>query len=163
MTCNVVKYNREVVSWPGFVDTEAYFAIKRFRMKMVNPDVYNWNEQELKTNELANKRKVRLSVRIPDTIGTGLDSTECVSIGSIETHNSDLSVQTIDIKDTQVPEYMKVSDEMTDTQKIQEIETSKVQISTWFSWFSWFSCFPCSRVLFDPAMTMFYDINVQTL
>lgn len=137
MTCIVVKYNREVVSWPGFVDTEVYFAIKRFRMKMVNPDVYNWIEQEPKTNELAKKRKVRLSVRIPDTIGTGLNSTECVNIGSVETH-SDISIKTIDIKDTKAP-TQKMPDETSDSRNTQRKETKK----NYKSFRLCFSCFPC--------------------
>lgn len=140
MTCNIISYNHEVISWPGFVDTESYFAIKRFRMKMVNPDVFNWVEQVSKTNELANKRKVRLSVRIPDTIGTGLNSTECVSIGVIETCNSDISIKTIDIKDTKVS-TRKITYEMSDSQKIQRKETTKISKSFRFSCFSCFLFF----------------------
>jgi len=141
MTCNVLRHNREVTSWPGFVDPEAYFAIKRFRMKMVNIESSCWIEKTPQKNELAEKRNVNLVVRIHDVLGTGLGNSECVSLGVIEvTQSSEISVKTADIKDTQVPEYMKMSYN-TDTRKIQEIETPKVQISTWFSRFSCFSCF----------------------
>jgi len=123
----VIRYNREVISWPGFVDPETYFALKRFRMNSTTLESSCWIEKTPQKNELAERRNVNLVVRIPDVLGTGLDNDECISFG----------VKTPDITETRVPEYMKMSD--TDTRKIQEIETPKFQISTWFS------CFSCFR------------------
>jgi len=103
----------------------------------VNLESSCWIEKTPQKNELAERRNVNLVVRIPDVLGTGLDNDECISLGDIEVpQSSEISVKTPEIKDTR---------------KIQEIETPKFQISTWFSCF--FSCFINVRASFSNYVT----------
>ncbi len=85
MTCNDLKCTQYHVFWPGFTDTFTYFMLARrsMVMTMISSDA-KWIDKQQETNPLAERRNVKLSLKIPAVLGTGLISDQILYVRTIE-------------------------------------------------------------------------------
>lgn len=85
MTCNDLKCTQYRVFWPGFTDTCTYFMLARrsMAMTMISSDA-KWVDKQQETNPLAERRNVKLSLKIPSVLGTGLINDQILYVRTIE-------------------------------------------------------------------------------
>lgn len=119
MTCNDLKCTQYRVFWPGFTDTYTYFTLARksMVMKMMSPDA-KWIDKQQETNPLAERRHVKLNLKIPAVLGTGLINDKILYVRTIENitrsksleassiQSSPRDVLTVTSDDVQTPEMM---------------------------------------------------------
>ena len=119
MTCNDLKCTQYRVFWPGFTDTCMYFMLARrsMAMTMMSSDA-KWTDKKQETTPLAERRNVKLSLKIPSVLGTGLINDQILYVRTIEhitgSKSPDMSpiqlsptgVLNVENDDVQTPEMM---------------------------------------------------------
>jgi len=87
MTCNDLTCTQIRVYWPGFMDTCAYFMLarKNMIMMMLSTKDSNWIDKKQETSPLAEHRNVKLSLKIPAVLGTGLINDHILYVRTIDT------------------------------------------------------------------------------
>ena len=83
MTCNTLTCTQYRVFWPGFTDTCTYFMLARKSMMMSSSDA-KWIDKHQESNSLAERRNVKLSLKIPAVLGTGLVNDQMLYVRTIE-------------------------------------------------------------------------------
>ena len=83
MTCNTLTCTQYRVFWPGFTDTCTYFMLAR-RSMMISPTDAKWIDKKQESNPLADRRNVKLSLKIPAVLGTGLMNDQMLYVRVIE-------------------------------------------------------------------------------
>ena len=84
MTCNTLTRTQYRVFWPGFTDTCTYFMLARRSMMMSSSDA-KWIDKKQESNPLAERRNVKLSLKIPAVLGTGLVNDRMLYVRAIDT------------------------------------------------------------------------------
>ena len=118
MTCNALTCTQYRVFWPGFTDTCTYFMLARKSMMMSSTDA-KWVDKQQETTPLAERRNVKVSVKIPAVLGTGLMNDQILYVRSIDTSTmrlksmetspvqaSPTDVLTVTNDDVQTPEVL---------------------------------------------------------
>ena len=87
MTCNALTCTQNRVFWPGFTDTCTYFMLarKNMSMMMMSSKDANWVDKKQETSPLAERRNVKLSLKIPAVLGTGLINDHILYVRTIDT------------------------------------------------------------------------------
>ena len=121
MTCNALTCTQKRVFWPGFIDACTYFMLARKSMSMMimSSKDANWLDKKQETSPLAERRNIKLSLKIPAVFGTGLINdhllyvrtidTEIIGSKSRETSTSPTSTMdqsNIDIQTPETPESL---------------------------------------------------------
>ena len=121
ITCNALTCTQNRVFWPGFIDACTYFMLARKSMSMMimSSKDANWLDKKQETSPLAERRNIKLSLKIPAVFGTGLINdhllyvrtidTEIIGSKSRETSTSPTSTMdqsNIDIQTPETPESL---------------------------------------------------------
>jgi len=87
MTCNDLTCTQIRVYWPGFTDTCTYFMLarKNMIMMMLSTKDSDWIDKKQETSPLAEHRNVKLSLKIPAVLGTGLINDHILYVRTIDT------------------------------------------------------------------------------
>ena len=87
MTCNALTCTQNRVFWPGFTDTCTYLMLARKSMSMMimSSKDANWVDKKQETSPLAERRNVKLSLKIPAVLGTGLINDHILYVRTIDT------------------------------------------------------------------------------
>ena len=87
MTCNALTCTQTRVFWPGFMDTYTYFMLARKNMIMMvlSAKDSNWIDKKQETSPLAERRNIKLSLKIPAVLGTGLKNDQMIYVRTIDT------------------------------------------------------------------------------
>lgn len=87
MTCNALTCTQNRVFWPGFIDACTYFMLARKSMSMMimSSKDANWLDKKQETSLLAERRNVKLSLKIPAVFGTGLINDHLLYVRTIDT------------------------------------------------------------------------------
>ena len=87
MTCNALTCTQNRVFWPGFTDTCTYLMLarKNMIMMMMSSKDANWIDKKQETSPLAERRNVKLSLKIPAVLGTGLINDHILYVRTIDT------------------------------------------------------------------------------
>lgn len=116
MTCNTLTCTQYRVFWPGFTDANTYFMLARKSMML--PTDAKWVDKQQETSPLAERRNVKLSLKIPSVLGTGLTNDQILYVRSIENiigskipetspvQSSPTDVLTVTNDDVQTPELL---------------------------------------------------------
>ena len=120
MTCNALTCTQNRVFWPGFTDTCTYFMLarKNMIMMMMSSKDANWVDKKQETSPLAERRNVKLSLKIPAVLGTGL----------INDHI--LYVRTIDTSITSITKIIGSKSRETSTSPTSTMDQSNIDIQT---------------------------------
>lgn len=87
MTCNALTCTQNRIFWPGFTDTSTYFMLakRNMIMMMMSSKDYNWIDKKQEISPLAERRNVKLSLKIPAVLGTGLINDHILYVRTIDT------------------------------------------------------------------------------
>ena len=87
VTCNALTCTPNHVFWPGFTDTCTYFMLARKNMIMMvlSAKDSNWIDKKRETSPLAERRNIKLSLKIPAVLGTGLKNDQMIYVRTIDT------------------------------------------------------------------------------
>jgi len=86
MTCNAFMCIQYRIFWPGFTDTCTYFMLARENMNMMImlSKESDWMDKKQETSFLTKKRNVKLSLKIPAVLGTGLVNDKMLYVRAID-------------------------------------------------------------------------------